>query len=244
MVAENIKKLRMGLGKSQSEMANEMGLNRSTLAGYEAGSNEPNIERLKNLASYFKVSVDELIYNSDKKFLGNKDSFKILTISIDKHNKENIELVPAKVRAGYLTGYKDPEYISKLPKFNLPNLPQGTFRAFEISGDSMLPINDGSIVLGKYIKELSELKDNIRYILVTKDDGIVFKRIIKSAKNTILLCSDNPAYSPYSINFDTIIEMWTFHAFIGYPKKENDINIKDIVIRLNNIDNKLNKLLT
>lgn len=243
MVAENIKKLRLNLGKSQSQMATEMGLSRSTLAGYEAGSNEPNIERLMNLASYFKVSIDELIYNGDKKTFGHKEALKILTISIDKHNKENIELVPAKARAGYLTGYKDPEYIKQLPKFNLPNLPHGTYRAFEISGDSMPPINEGSIVLGRFIKEFSELKDNHRYILVTKDDGIVFKRIIKSNNDTFLLCSDNPAYSPYAINFDKIIEMWTFHAFIGYPKNENETNMADIVIRLNNIDNKLDKLL-
>jgi hypothetical protein len=52
-------------------------------------------------------------------------------------------MVPLKASAGYLNGYADPEYVAKLPKFYLPMFKQGTFRAFEIKGDSMLPIISG-----------------------------------------------------------------------------------------------------
>jgi transcriptional regulator with XRE-family HTH domain len=240
MIANNIKRYRQQKGKSQTQMAGEIGICRSTLAGYESGSNEPNIEKLQCIASYFNITVDELINFAPKK---NLESFKILAITVDNENKENIELVPLKARGGYLIGYSDPEYIKQLPKFNLPNLIEGTYRAFEIIGDSMTPISDGFIVLGKYIFSLAELKDNNRYILVTKNEGIVFKRVINNDFETLILYSDNSMYAPYSIKKEEVLELWSCHAFIGFPQNETFTNIGDIVTRLNTIDNKLNKLL-
>lgn len=243
MISGNIKNLRLKKGKSQAEMAEETGICRSTLAGYETGSNEPNIDRLKSIAGYFNITIDELINNKKIRNKQPDGNLKILTITVDSNNNENIELVPIKARAGYLEGYKDPEYIKRLPKFNLPNLPDGSYRAFEILGDSMLPINEGSIVLGKYIPEQADIKNNSRYVLVTKSDGVIFKRIVNESLEKLILYSDNPSYAPYTIDKETVLEIWSFHAYIGYPKNENTINMLDVVTRLNTIDNKLNKLL-
>jgi transcriptional regulator with XRE-family HTH domain len=244
MIGENIKHFRQRLGKSQSLMAEETGIHRSTLAGYEADNNEPNIERLRSIAGYFGVTVDELISGKKEPMQpGGKGYQKVLAISVDKRNRENIEWVPVKARAGYLAGYQDTEYIKELPAMSLPNIPAGTFRAFEIAGDSMLPINDGSIVLGSYVRDLAELKNNHRYILVSQKDGIIFKRIIRDAGENLLLYSDNPAYPPFSISPEEILELWLFYAFIGYPKNESHVDIVDIVVRLNNIDSKLNRLI-
>lgn len=243
MIAENIKKLRLTLGKSQVQMAEEIGLSRSTLAGYECGSNEPNINKLKILASYFRISVDELVGDEVTKSIRREESLKVLAISIDRNDRENIELVPASARAGYLAGYQDPEYIGQLPGLRLPNMPVGTFRGFEISGDSMPPISEGSIILGQYLYDLTGLKNNSRYILVTKNDGIIFKRVIRESAEHLLLYSDNPVYTPYTLSVEMLLEVWSLYAFIGFPEKEQPIEIIDIVTRLNNIDNKLNKLL-
>jgi len=243
MIGENIRHFRQKLGKSQSLMAEETGIHRSTLAGYEAGNNEPNIERLRAMAIYFGVTVDELISGKNEPMSFGGRSHQVLAISVDKRNRENIELVPVKARAGYLAGFQDTEYIKELPAMSLPNIPAGTFRAFEIAGDSMLPINDGSIVLGSYVMNLADLKNNHRYILVTQRDGIIFKRVIRDSAENLLLYSDNPAYPPFSISPDRILELWLFYAFIGYPKNENHVDIADIVVRLNNIDSKLNRLI-
>ena len=80
--------------------------------------------------------------------------------STDNAKKENIELINQKASAGYLNSYSDFEFIENLPKFQLPFLNfSGTHRAFEIKGDSMLPLTSGSIVIGKFIEDLSFVKD-------------------------------------------------------------------------------------
>ena len=47
------------------------------------------------------------------------------------------------------------------------------------------------------------------YVIVTKDDGIVFKRVYNRIKDnkTLLLVSLNPAYQPYEVH---IKEVWKF----------------------------------
>src|SRR5690606_38332737 len=89
---------------------------------------------------------------------GNAASVRVLSITVDGDDKENIELVPIKASAGYLNGYADPEYIAELPKFSLPMFRQGTYRAFEIKGDSMLPLQSGSVVIAEYVENWSEIK--------------------------------------------------------------------------------------
>ena len=59
--------------------------------------------------------------------------------------------VPVKAAAGYLAGYADPEFIDELNTFTLPMLAPGKYRAFEIVGDSMLPTQSGSVIVGERV---------------------------------------------------------------------------------------------
>jgi len=80
-----------------------------------------------------------------------------------------------------------------LPKLNLPFLSSNTtYRAFEITGDSMLPVPSKSIVIGEYVADLSHIKNGEAYIIITKEEGIVYKRVYNFLKesNGILLVSD------------------------------------------------------
>ena len=49
-------------------------------------------------------------------------------------------------------------------------------------------------------------------MIVTKDDGIVFKRVYKRIKNeeALLLVSLNPVYPPYEIKITDVMEVWKF----------------------------------
>ena len=62
-----------------------------------------------------------------------------------------LKLVPTKAAAGYTNGFADPEYLQELPRLYVPNLSTGTHRAFEINGDSMLPMPSGSVIIGRYV---------------------------------------------------------------------------------------------
>ena len=104
-------------------------------------------------------------------------------------NRENIELVTEKAKAGYRTGYADPEYIGELPVFNLPFLSdKRKYRTFQLKGDSMLPIPDGSWVTGEFVQDWMEVKNGKAYIVFTLDDGIVFKIVETSFRRTGNLC--------------------------------------------------------
>ncbi len=223
IVSENIKFLRKREGLTQEQMAERLKIKRSLLGAYEEGRADPRINNLVKFSEIFHVSIDRLINvnlaeSHEHKRTG-KDreprDLKVLTITVDRGNRENIELVPQKAAAGYLNGYADPEFIEELPKFRLPMLSdQATYRAFEISGDSMLPLKDGAIVIGRYVEHPDDIVKDRTYILVTAGEGIVYKRIYKDGSRLILV-SDNKIYDPYEIDTADILEIWEATAYIS-----------------------------
>lgn len=247
MFGNNLKLLRKRKGRSQGELAEFLGVTRSSLSGYETGSNEPGFDLLIKLSDYFGISTDILLRQdlagmkefqlkeleqgwSHDDIAGKK--MRILATTIDHENNENTELVPVKAKAGYTRGYADPDFIKVLPAFNLPFLSrERKYRTFPISGDSMLPIPDGSWVTGEYLQNWNFIKNGTPYIIVTTDDGIVFKILHNHIKDkgTVLACSANPVYEPYEIPVGSILEIWKFVHFIsseipeGNKMKEDDL---------------------
>ena len=153
LVSKNIKYLRKQHKLTQEQLAEKIGIKRSLLGAYEEGRADPRLTNLLNIAKEFNVLVDKLISedlttNPEQALVPRTSvqdtkgqSLRVLSITVDGQGRENIELVPDRAAAGYTVGYSDPEYLEDLPKFQLPMLPApGTYRAFEISGDSMLPI--------------------------------------------------------------------------------------------------------
>ena len=220
MLAQNLQYLRRKTGHSQQELADLLEIPRTTWSGYELGKVEPNITMLQKLSGFFNQPIDRLLnqrIDFDEYEIAKGNDFRVLAITMDQDQRQNIELVYAKAEAGYLEGFQDPEYISDLPKMYIPNLPNGSYRAFEIHGDSMLPMPSGSLVISKYVESLKELKDDKTYIIVTEKDGIVYKRIKNHpGENKITAISDNEVYSPYTIDYGNIREMWRYHAHIVF----------------------------
>lgn len=226
MVDQNLKILRKKLGYTQAQLAEKLGVKRSLIGAYEEGRAEPKLSTLVNIARLFGVTLDQLITQDmgveqvaavqvQKK---NPENFRVLAITVDQENKEYIELVPQKASAGYLNGYADPEFIEELPRFRLPMLSTlGTHRAFEIKGDSMLPIASGTVIIGRYIEDWSEIKDGTPCIVVSQQEGVVFKRVYNKIKNSAMLRlhSDNPVFDPYEVPVEEVNEIWEAKAFIS-----------------------------
>ena len=238
-IAENIKYLRKKMGQTQEQFANEVGIKRSLVGAYEEGRAEPRLQTLMSIAKVLNVSTDFLISKDlttgIKPQPFDQEKVKILSITVDKDDNENIELVPQKAAAGYLNGYSDPEYLTELPKFHLPMLPGGaTYRAFEITGDSMLPIPSGSIIIGKYLDRLNEIKNGKTYVLVTQKEGVVYKRVFNyiEEKGKLYLVSDNKSYSAYDISPDEVMEVWEAKAFISIefpdPESASEMSLQKI----------------
>lgn len=230
---DNIRLLRKQKGWTQQDLADQTGLKRSLIGAYEEGRAEPSIEKLIGFAEVFQLSVDDLVGLDLSKQEAGSTRFKVLSITVDNQQKENIELVPQKAAAGYLNGYADPEFIKELPHFRLPFLADNaTYRAFEISGDSMLPIVPGTIIIGQYVERPEDIKNGKTYILITRKEGIVFKRIFNylNEKGKLYLVSDNKQYSPYEIDADEVLEVWASKAYISVEFPEASSERPDISV--------------
>ncbi len=57
---KNLKRARVRTGRSQLEVAADIGISNAALSNYETGYREPDLETLKQLAMYYGVSLDEL----------------------------------------------------------------------------------------------------------------------------------------------------------------------------------------
>lgn len=237
---DNIKLLRKRKKRSQEEVATALEITRSSLSGYENGVAEPNYATLLKLSEYFNISTDKLLMVelsalSESQMAELERGFevdltgsrlRVLATTVNSDNEENIELVPVEAKAGYTAGYADPDFIKVLPTFNLPFLSkEKKYRAFPISGDSMPPVSDGSWVTGEYVENWNALKDGYPYIIITKNDGVVFKRVENNLADnqTLLLCSTNPLYEPYDIHISEVLEIWKFVNYINGELPETNI---------------------
>jgi transcriptional regulator with XRE-family HTH domain len=225
-LATNIRFLRKQKELTQDALALGIDVNRSMIGSYEEGRAVPRIGILQNLSVFFGVNIDDLInmdlnsgYTSAVDIRG--AHLRILATVIDRDDREMITIVPLKASAGYLSGYGDKEFIGQLPRFSLP-LPEfgneRTRRVFQIRGDSMLPVKPGSYVLCEYLQDWSGLVEGETYVLLTLNDGIVYKRVYKQAGNNHewVLKSDNPDYRAYTIRINEVSEIWKAVGMISF----------------------------
>lgn len=221
----NIKILRKKKGLTQEALAERLMISRSKLAGYEL-TISPSLDVIVRIAENFSVSIDTLIkedlasYSEFKlRELLETDQFlrgrklRILATTVDEQGRELIEVVSQKVKASYLAGFSDPEFIAELPRFALPFLPMDKkHRVFQVDGDSMLPIPDGAWIVCEYVDDWMAIKDGERYVIVTEQDGVTFKIAYNKIKDEqkLLLCSANPIYAPFEVEAEQIQEVWKY----------------------------------
>lgn len=247
-LSSNIKFLREKNNVSQTELGLQLNKVKQTISHWEQGKGEPSASELYRLATFFGLSVNELVltklddgnYSEKQKiqknipkgnlhgnYQGNYSDEKppVLvvkeskvpyqampkTITVDSSGKENILLVPVKARAGYLLGYGDAEYLRTLPAFTLPGYNNGTYRMFEVQGQSMFnTFNDGDRCIARWAG-ISEIKDGRVYVLITTD-GILVKRCLNRLESGVIIAkSDNNYGGEYPnqvIQAEDIKEVW------------------------------------
>ncbi len=230
-LSTNIKFLRKRKRLSQTDLAEALNTKRSSISNYELGSATPPVDVLIGLSDLFNLSIDTMVrvnivglresqihlieHGSDVFVKGNE--LRVLATTVDSNNKENIELVSIKAKAGYTTGYFDPEYISQLPVFNLPFLDRDKkYRTFQISGDSMFPFQENCWVVGEFIQDIGSVKDDQLYIILTLNEGIVFKKVRNELQKNggFKMISLNQDYAPYDLSITEIREVWKYVLYI------------------------------
>ncbi len=245
LIKSNIRYLRKQKGLTQEGLAKAINVTRSVIGAYEEGRAEPKIKTMESMANFFGITLDQLITQDLAEVAGahirerDRDidqsdytgrKLRVLSITLDSKDRENIELVPEKAAAGYQAGYADPEYLEDLPRFQLPILPPGTYRAFEITGDSMLPLLPGTVIIGEYVDNWENIKDGNCYIIVSEQDGIVYKRINSRIQNEgkLYLHSDNTLYPPYSGPVGDVLEIWRAKAYISMEFPDGEMSLQKL----------------
>lgn len=206
---KNLRYLRKLRGWTQEEFANKLKIKRSLVGAYEEERAEPRLEVMELICNTFKLSLEDLLFKdlSEPKalsYLEKRRGMKMVSEVVE------IQFVPVKAAAGYLAGYGDPEFVDELNTFTLPMLGPGQYRAFEIVGDSMLPTPSGSVIVGEKVQDLEDVKNSNTYVVLSRSEGVVYKRIMKNnrLKNRLTLISDNPQYEPYHVSAEDVLEVW------------------------------------
>jgi DNA-binding XRE family transcriptional regulator len=263
-LASNIHLLRKRRKRTQDDVASSVNIKRSTYTGIEVGNSLPSIEVLIALSNYFTIAVDTLLkvdmqklssYQLSELEHGNDlfirgANIRVISTTINTKGEENIELVPEKAKAGYALGYADPEYISELPTFHLPFLSKNKkYRSFQITGDSMLPIPEGSWITGEFVQDWHTIQSGKPYTILTINDGVVFKVVdnLIQDEGMLRLYSLNPIYKPYNVAISGIKEVWRFVNFISseipyIPDSDDILNQKlhDLTNEVESIKRQLN----
>jgi transcriptional regulator with XRE-family HTH domain len=239
-LSENLKHLRKSKSLTQADFAERIGVNRSVIGAYEEARAEPKLQTLQAICQFFQVSVDEIL---NQKLSLNPEqpksdisgqNLRVLPVVVGEPSQEElVSLVPIKASAGYTAGYADTEFVGNLPQFNLPfpELRTGkTYRVFQLQGDSMLPLQSGTYIIGEFVTDWNDVKDNQCYVLLTRDDGIVYKRVENNIRRdgSLILNSDNSSYDPYGIHIDQVLEIWKALGSISFELPNSSVKYTDL----------------
>ena len=258
-IGNNLKLLRKRLKKSQEEVAQELNLTRSSYSGYENGVAQPNLESLVAFSEFYKVPIDDLVKKDFESFSDSEweridkglyadikgQKLRVLTSVVDQNEEELIEMIPMKASAGYTSGYADPDYLKVLPTFHLPFLSKNKkYRSFPIIGDSMPPVVEGAYVVAEYIQNWMTIRSGTPCIVITKDEGIVFKVVhnLLDTSQSFQLCSTNTFYKPYIVHANNIIEMWKFVNYISPELPEVRMDDNDLSKSIQELQKEIHEL--
>lgn len=245
--SSNLKHLRQRKRLSQEALAEALGISRSKLNAHENGNTiNPPVEDLVRFSDYYRISIDALVRQdlasiselklreleagNDAYARGTK--IRILATTVNADNDDNAEFVPVKAKAGYTSGYGDPDFIASLPHFSLPQLPKNRkHRMFPTTGDSMSPVPEGAYVVGEYVEDWKSLKDRTPCVVVTREDGIVFKLVTPragGASKALLLESLNSIYAGYEVALADVLELWCFKGYLSETMPEAEEPMEEV----------------
>ncbi len=216
--AQRFKKVREELGKTQSEFADLLDAG-STTADIERGKKKITGKIVTELLRQFHINPLWLYGNSYNKHLETTASTAPKIISMDTSDRENMIMVPIKASAGYASNVLDTDWYQDLPAFSIP-LPQykeGSFRAFQVRGDSMLPVlQPAEWVMGKAVESVRQANDNRIHVVVTADTVVVKKLRKSEISDLVNLISLNRDYPVIEQSISEIKELWEVNSKLSF----------------------------
>lgn len=236
---------------NRSVFAKMLDIGESNVRSYINGT-EPKYTVIEKICRLLAINSEWLILGtgmmekSENVITESKKSYQTTpsVITVDSHNNDNIVLVPQTLKAGYISGYKDPKFIKKLPSYRMPGLNNGIFRMFEIEGNSMFPtLSNKSYVVGQFVENFAtDIKDNQLYAIISNEveDGLVKRCLNRIEKYNNLICkSDNRrSYPTQNIDPKSIKEAWEIKLHLNFHLPDP----ADLYDRMNDFEAELQEL--
>lgn len=244
-VGLRLKELRKKLGLSQADFAQKIGSDQSHIGKMEKGKRPIGNNVEYKILNEFSVNPDwwqsglgEIFVNKAKEpnaldlGLLDGDYEEYTTKSGNQHLIKSdgnyllkVKFVPHKAYAGYLAGWNDTEFLQDLPLIttHVKDFHYGTYRAFEVRGDSMdcdkkYAIEEGDLVIGrKLTKDKWCYKLHIHDVkewVIVHDGGIIIKHISKhDVENGIITCvsynENKQLYPDFDLNLSEVYELFS-----------------------------------
>jgi len=210
--------------KSARKLSQSLDYLPQSLSEVVKGKRDVPIEVIQKLIARYNVNPLFLFMGEGEIFLDedNQYSFKTLTLVTDKDNDERIVHVPMPAQAGYAEELNNLEMMRDLPSYTLPDITYqtGTFRSFDVRGDSMEPsIEEHDILICSYLEPTlweSSIRDHHVYVVVTRGD-VVVKRVVNNLRKHkhLEMHSDNESYNMYRMQGNDIQEVWFVRSKIS-----------------------------
>jgi len=152
-----------------------------------------------------------------------------------------IQWVSSVQRNEYIHQFQNPDFLTRLPSFQLPNLPSGYYRAFE-SGEDF--IYQGALLIGAFIRNWYEIKDGSHYLFVTRNHGIIYRTAFNQVRTRgeLSLTSDIASIPNISIALKDVLEVWEVKAFISLQMPTPAPSVEKIGKLVDELQQELNLL--
>lgn len=195
-IAEIAENENISIGKLEQQIGASKGVISRALANNSDIQSKWIINLVEN---YPRYSIDWLISGRGEMLGADKPA----TDSEDSVVKKSIPLIPLEAFAGYPT-----EQFNDMPieeYYQINEFSNADF-LIRVKGDSMTPkYNGGDLVACKKIQEITFFQWHRIYVVYTKSQGIVIKRVEPApTEDCIELVSDNPAYKPFLLKKEEI----------------------------------------
>ncbi|PWK25148.1 DNA-binding XRE family transcriptional regulator [Arcicella aurantiaca] len=169
------------------------------------------------------------------------NSAKVEVETPQKNGAKTIPYIKNSVVKEYLANCQRPEYLRGLPTLSLPFISSDKNRAFEMGSD--FPMQN-SIVVGSGIADWSDIHDGKFYVLVTTQQGVIYRRVYNQVKikGALLLSSDNSNIPSFEISIKDVVEIWEVNSFISQQLPEPHISLERVKSLVDDLTIELDRL--
>ncbi len=181
------------------------------------GKRNAPVELIQRAVVLYQINLSYLFVGSGGMF-GAPESEEMQyprVVVVDHGGNERIVHVPVSAHAGYRDNLHESVFVQDLPTFSLPEhiLRQGSYRSFDVAGESMEPtLFAGDKVIAAIVEQQyweQGIKDHMIHVLVTHEEVLV-KRVMNyiRSERALELHSDNNSFLPYHLPVEELREAW------------------------------------